>query len=97
MFYALFQSNDLGDLVPEKDKVWEFLTNFVKFIDILKMLSETFAKSKLVLLSKIFKDPLLQYHKFFKDTLKPKYHLLLHYCAVILNSGPTKLYWCFPH
>lgn len=31
----------------------------------------------------------------FKDTLKPKHHILTHYPRIILYSGPPKYYWGF--
>ncbi|KAF0713622.1 Uncharacterized protein FWK35_00025042 [Aphis craccivora] len=36
-----------------------------------------------------------KYVELFNDTLKPKHHLLTHYCNIIRKSGPLKLLWSY--
>lgn len=83
----------IGDLVSMNDKVWHFLINLVQLVDIL--LLPSFNQNTLLTLSNIISNHLNSYVKLFKDTLKPKHHLLLHYVTCIENSGPPKYYWCF--
>lgn len=36
-----------------------------------------------------------KYTEIFKDTLKPKHHLLIHYCNIFKNSRPLKFLWSY--
>lgn len=82
-----------GDLIPENNKVWNFVLSLVEL-------------TTLVLLPK-FNDELLktleehiEYHHFnyrhlFAESLKPKYHILLHYVQTIKKVGPPRYTWSF--
>lgn len=83
----------IGDLVPYDDELWLFLLNFLDIIEILLCLD---IPSDLAdRLRFLVKQHHTDYVQLFTDTLKPKHHLMLHYCSVILQSGPPRNYWSF--
>lgn len=83
----------VGDLVPSDDEVWLFLLQFLEIIEIL--MSFEISRDLTERLKSLIKCNHTDYIRLFKDTLKPKHHLMLHYYSVILQSGPPRYYWCF--
>jgi len=59
------------------------------------MISYTFNADSISYLKQLISKHNYQYNKLFKDTLKPKHHLLVHYPIVIEYLGHPRLYWCF--
>lgn len=82
----------VGDLVPGCDSVWLFLANFIELIDLL--LLPSFNEQTILKLqsSTLYHS---NYTEIFKDTLKPKHHLLVHYFNIIKKSGPLKYLWSY--
>jgi len=93
MTFVYYFSLMVGDLVPEDDEVWKFFLIFLEIIEIL--LSGQFTQSIVFHLKILIKKHNSDYIILFKDTLKPKHHLLIHYPMIILNSGPPRNFWCF--
>lgn len=83
----------IGHLVPVNDKIWVFVTTFIKLLDYL--LLSAYDDKLLNNLRILIEEHNKQYTEFFKDTLKPKHHNLIHYPRIISYSGPPKLFWCF--
>jgi len=83
----------VGDLVPECDSVWLFLVNFIELIDLL--LLPSFSEQTILKLQSCILYHNSKYTDIFKDTLKPKHHLLIHYCNIIRKSGPLKYLWSY--
>lgn len=83
----------VGDLVPQDDDVWLFFLNLLEIIEILLFseISRDLAEHLKFLIKRQHTD----YIHYFKDNLKPKHHLMLHYYSVILQSGPPRNFWCF--
>jgi len=84
----------VGHLVPENDQYWLFLINFVELIDLL--LLSKFNDSDISKLNTCIAYHNYKYVELFNDTLKPKHHLLTHYCNIIRKSGPLKFLWSYP-
>ncbi|CAH1114429.1 unnamed protein product [Psylliodes chrysocephalus] len=93
MTFVHFFSFIIGDLIPKDDEVWNFFLCLLKIIDIL--LSKEISKSEISLLAVLIEEHNQNYIRLFNDTLKPKFHFLLHYPTVIKKSGPPRNYWCF--
>lgn len=91
--FVHFFSLMVGDLIPCDDEVWEFYINFLKMIDIL--LSYSLTESSISLLQQLIKIHNEKYVFLFNDTLKPKFHFLVHYPTIIKQSGPPRHFWCF--
>lgn len=83
----------IGDLIPENDDVWNFFLTLLKIIDLL--LQNSFSADDIILLRQLIDNHNKKYVELFKDTLKPKHHILTHYPTIIEFSGPPKLFWCF--
>lgn len=83
----------VGDLVPHDDEVWIFFLNFLEIIEVLLCyeIPRDLAEHMKYLIKRHHSD----YVHLFNDTLKPKHHLMLHYHAVIMQSGPLRNFWCF--
>lgn len=83
----------VGDLIPLNDPVWCFILNLIEIIDIL--LRFKFNYSAIELLAQKIEVLNTDYIKLFNDSLKPKFHNLVHYPAVIRQIGPLRNLWCF--
>lgn len=83
----------VGDLVPQDDHVWLFFLNLLEIIDILLFfeISNVLAER----LRFLIKQHNTDYVRFFNDTLKAKFHIMVHYFDIILQSGPPRYYWSF--
>lgn len=84
----------IGDVVNEDDNLWKFVLNLIELLDLL-VLSE-YTKSDIDNLREHIQFHNKEYTKNFNDTLKPKHHLLNHYCRVLQMSGPLKYLWTLP-
>lgn len=91
MFVHLFPLL-VGDLVLEDDAVWQFLIILVKIIEII--LSSVIHAPTIQMLESLISEHHENYINLFKDTLKPKHHLMLHYPHVIQQVGPLRQLWC---
>ncbi|CAH1107876.1 unnamed protein product [Psylliodes chrysocephalus] len=85
----------VGDMIPADDDVWKFLINLIEIIDIL--LCFEVADSDIILLQNKIKKLNRDYTVLFDDTLKPKFHNLIHYPKIIRQSGPLRKLWCFKY
>lgn len=84
----------IGDKIFEADDVWLFLLLLVEIIDIL--MSFKITKEMLDRLDTLIYRHHSEYLRLFPgNTLKPKYHLLIHYPTVIAMSGAPRNYWSF--
>lgn len=83
----------VGDLVPEDDEVWQFLLSLLEIVDII--LSFEITEPLIEVLSHKITQHNKEYIRLFNDTLKPKFHNLVHYTHIIRMSGPLRLLWCF--
>lgn len=84
----------IGDLIPEDDEVWIFFLNFLEIIEIV-MSFELTQQSSIPRLKYLISKHNSDYIIIFKDNLKPKHHILIHYPSIILKCGPPRHYWCF--
>ncbi|XP_055701281.1 uncharacterized protein LOC129802993 [Phlebotomus papatasi] len=83
----------IGDLIPENDRVYQFLVTLIKILDI--ALLPSFTEEKIDELEGLIAKHNREYTKLFCDTLKPKHHNLCHYPRIIRRCGPLKFLWCF--
>ncbi|KAB0790692.1 hypothetical protein PPYR_01368 [Photinus pyralis] len=83
----------IGDLVPINNKYWKLLRLLLEMIDLILMTE--FNDTDLKLMTLKIEQHHLQYVKLFGNTLKPKFHFLLHYPTIIKKIGPLKYIWCF--
>lgn len=90
MTFVFYFSLMVGDLIPEDDTIWIFFLNFLEIIEIL--LSSQFSNGSILHLQRLIEKHNSEYVSLFKDTLKPKHHLLVHYPTVIKNSGPPNIF-----
>lgn len=93
MTFTHFLPLMIGHFIPKNDEVWAFFLGLLKIIDII--MSFKISKSEIILLRLLIKEHNEQFTRLFKDTLKPKFHLLVHYPTVIEHSGPPRKFWCF--
>lgn len=93
MKFVYYFSLMIGDLIPEDDNVWLFFLNFLEIIEILLTCQISYAT--IFHLQQLIEKHNYDYSTLFKDTLKPKHHLLVHYPNIIKYSGPPKHFWCF--
>lgn len=93
MTFAHFFTLMVGDLVPDDDEIWQFTLCLIVIIDILLSFEIT-DELVHVLKHKIGKHN-EDYLRLFNDTLKPKFHILVHYPRVIAMSGPLRALWSF--
>lgn len=83
----------IGDnTVPENNKVWPFLLNFVK---IYLILLPAFDDKDIIKLEKCIAYHNTKYVQLFNDCLKPKHHFCTHYCNIIKQNGPLKYLWTY--
>lgn len=82
----------VGDLIPLHEPVWNFYILLYKMLDIL--LSKTVSNSSIFYLKSIIEEHHKMYCNLFKETLKPKFHFLLHYPRIMTKVGPIRHIWC---
>lgn len=92
MFIHLFPLI-IGHRIPASDTVWSIFIMFSKINDIL--MSFEYTDDLLNELDNLIIAFNTDYLQIFNDTLKPKFHYLLHYRDVIAQSGPPRQFWCF--
>lgn len=92
MFIHLFPLI-IGHRIPASDTVWSIFIIFSRNNDIL--MSFEYTDDLLNELDKLIIAFNTDYLQIFNDTLKPKFHYLLHYRNVIAQSGPPRQFWCF--
>lgn len=72
----------------------KFLINFIQIIDILCFEID---EVNILFLENRIKKHNSDYIQLFNDTLKPKFHNLIHYARIIRQSGPLRKFWCFKY
>lgn len=95
MTFIMYFPLMVGDLIPADDDVWKFVINFIEIIDIL--LCFEINQSDIISLESKIKEHNRSYVVLFGDTLKPKFHNLIHYPNIIRQSGPLRKLWCFKY
>lgn len=85
----------IGEYINIGDPVWIFILKFFEFIDDILCYQVTDAlieqiRSKIEYINKY-------YQILFKRNLTPKFHFLLHYTYVMIQSGPLRNFWCFKY
>ncbi|KAK5638762.1 hypothetical protein RI129_013057 [Pyrocoelia pectoralis] len=83
----------IGDLVPINNKYWKLVLLLLEIIDLILMTE--FNDTDLKLMSLKIQQHHLHYIKLFGNTLKPKFHFMVHYPTIIKKIGPLKHIWCF--
>ena len=80
----------IGDLIPEDNSCWMLYKHFRRIIDIV-------TSPRLICTDiKILKNSVAELNQLFihlYGTLKPKFHILLHYVRILLLNGPCIHYW----
>jgi hypothetical protein len=82
----------IGDKIPQDDEVWDFFTGLLKILDI--VMDSSVNEADLLYLDALVREHHRFYCRFFKATLKPKHHFMLHYSTVMRLVGPLKNLWC---
>lgn len=81
----------IGDLVPEEEEVWQL---YIRFIQILDIVTAPFVDTNLsTYLATLIAEHHELYCKLFSKTLKPKYHIMLHYPRIMSFIGPLIHVW----
>jgi len=93
MTFVCYFSLIIGDLIPEDDNVWLFFKKNLEIIEILLTCQISYAS--IFHLQQLTEKHNSDYITLFKDTLKPKHHLFVHYPNIIKYSGPPKHVLCF--
>lgn len=81
----------IGDLINENDEVWLLYLNLLSINDIL--LSYSIPHENIAILKQKIFELNSEYIRLFNDSLKPKFHILIHYPKIIEMSGPPRHYW----
>ncbi|XP_031359195.1 uncharacterized protein LOC116182794 isoform X1 [Photinus pyralis] len=81
----------VGDLVPPEDEIWIFYIITVQILEM--MLNRVFTTQSIAYLSILIEEHHTMFIELFKQHLRPKYHILLHYPSVIRMIGPPRHYW----
>lgn len=82
-----------GDMIPHNDRVWNFMMTLVELADFVVLPSFNFEILGVLEEQIIYHHTL--YRKLFGATLKPKFHILLHYVDTIKKIGPPRYTWSF--
>lgn len=78
----------VGDRIPENDEVWEFYLLAREIIELIS--SDTVHIRSHIYLSGLIDEFNSKYLILFNETLKPKFHFLLHYPRTLAEMGPIK-------
>lgn len=81
----------IGDFVPVEEPVWTLYMTMRRTLDI--MLSVSLEKDSCSLLRTLVGELNELYLKYSKKYLKPKFHFMLHYPALINKFGPISHLW----
>jgi len=81
----------VGDLVPSTEAIWDFYIVLYKMFDIL--ISRTISESSISYLKILIAEHHQLYCQLFQQTLKPKFHILLHYPRILKKVGPVRHIW----
>lgn len=81
----------VGDLVSQDDEIWIFYVLCVQILEI--MLSRAFSTDLISYLNILIQEHHTRFIELFKQPLRPKYHILLHYPAIIKMVGPPRHFW----
>lgn len=76
----------VGEYISEEDKVWELYRQLREVLD--RIMTEKVTPADVVQLKDSVEYFLELYREVTNDTLKPKFHFLLHYPAMFLKFGP---------
>lgn len=81
-----------GDLVKSGNVVWNYVLALEKLVDFL--LLDSYSNSDIENLKFLIQRHHELYIQIFDNKLKPKHHIITHYCNIIRNSGPIRYLWC---
>lgn len=81
----------IGEFVPKEDPFWKLYTKLREVIDMLS--STAFAKDTKELLQTQIIELNSLYLSLSNDTLKPKFHYLIHYHRAMEKFGPLVSFW----
>ncbi|XP_031337278.1 uncharacterized protein LOC116166467 [Photinus pyralis] len=81
----------IGDFIPTNDPMWRLYITLRTLLDML--MSSFFDLPTCDALETVVAELNELYLFFSKDTLKPKFHFLLHYATVIKRLGPPSKMW----
>lgn len=95
MTFIHFLTLMIGDLVPDDDEVWQFILNLIELTDMILLFE--IDQETINLLKHKIENHNKNDIRVFNDTLKPKFHNLIHYPTAILKSGPSRAIWCFKY
>lgn len=82
----------IGELISEKDELWEIIIILIQIIDMVTLTK--ISVDHLTLLDELVSQHNKLYVKLSKQSLKPKQHFLVHCSTCIKKCGPLKLFWC---
>lgn len=81
----------IGDLVPEVEEVWQL---YIRLVQILDIITAPFTDKNLATyLATLIAEHHELYCKLFSKTLKPKYHIMIHYPRIMNLIGPLIHVW----
>lgn len=81
----------IGDLVSSDEPAWRLYILLFEIMEIL--LGDCFTQANLEYLSFLIREHHIMFQELFNETLKPKYHIMLHYPDIILKIGPPRRIW----
>lgn len=93
MFFVHYFPLIFGEIIPENDKVWNFVLSLVELVNVI--LLPRFNDEMLFILEEQIVYHHTLYREIFDEHLKPKYHILLHYAQTIRKIGPPRYIWSF--
>ncbi|CAG9782115.1 unnamed protein product [Diatraea saccharalis] len=82
----------VGESVPRENEIWDLYLKLRIVLEII--LSSAFARGTGELLQTAVKDLNTLYLSLTKDSLKPKFHNLIHYHTALEKYGPIVSLWC---
>lgn len=87
-------AEDIVKLFPSESKgIWNFFLTLLKIVDIVFITK--FTSDTLKDLENLIEQHPRMYIDIFKNSLKPKFHILNHYVRTITQSGPVKHLWSY--
>lgn len=81
----------VGDLIPSSEPVWDFYILLCNMLNII--FAKTVSNSSISYLETVITEHNETYCKLFNDTLKPKFHFLVHYPRIMRKIGPVRHIW----
>lgn len=85
----------IGDMIPQKNEVWEFYKILLQLLDLI--VQNSISLIEIETMNELVKQNHSEYMRLFNCNLKPKHHFMIHYANLIRQIGPLKNVYVMKH